>query len=230
MAETVLITGASRGIGLEFVRQYAEDGARVIACCRTPERAQDLAALAARNGHIDVQALDVTDHARIEALAQALRGTAIDVLVNNAGISGGREQALGSLDYGKWREALETNLLAPVKMAEAFADHVARSRRKVIANISSMLGSIERASGQRVIYRSSKAALNMATKCLAGDLAGRDVTVVAFHPGHVRTDMGGPSAPVTPHDSVHGLRTVIAGLDTAQSGRFLNYDGTPIPW
>lgn len=229
-AGTVLVTGASRGIGLEFVRQYAADGWSVIACCRTPGKAQDLTAAAARNDSIEVVALDVTDHAAVRALAERMEGRAIDVLINNAGISGRRPQDFGSLDYSDWRQVMETNLLAPVHMAEAFADHVARGGQKVIANLSSRLGSIAEASGRLYLYRTSKAALDMAVTCMAGDLRSRGIRVLAFHPGHVRTDMGGASAPVAPADSVRGMRSVIARADDGMSGGFFNYDGTPIPW
>ncbi|MBL29333.1 MAG: short-chain dehydrogenase [Rhodospirillaceae bacterium] len=227
---TVLITGASRGIGLEFVRQYAADGWSVIACCRSPDKADDLKSLATKSDDVEVVALDVADHAAIDALARRLDGRAIDVLINNAGISGRRPQDFGSLDYADWQQVMETNLLAPVHMAEAFVDHVARGEHRLIANLSSVLGSIAHASGRQYLYRTSKAALNMAVKCMAEDLGPRGIRVVAFHPGHVRTDMGGASAPVVPTDSVRGMRAIMARIDDGMSGGFFNYDGSQLPW
>ena len=225
---SILITGANRGIGLAFARRAASEGWRVIATCRDPDRARELRAI---DGDITVHALDVADRAAIEALAGALAGMPIDILLNNAGISagdgGGR---FGAIDYESWEEVLRVNTIAPMKMAECFADNVARSERRLIVCITSRMGSIAEAYGGYYQYRSSKAALNMVAANLAGDLSSRGITVVVFHPGWVRTNMGGRSAPLTPDDSVAGMWRVIGGLSQSDSGAFLNYDGGTIPW
>ena len=173
---------------------------------------------------------DVTDPARIRALAEEARGTPLDVLFCNAGIIGKRGMALGSFDYASWQEVFRVNVLGAAALAEALVDNVAKSERKVIAMMSSRLGSIAEASGATLPYATSKAALNMLVKGLAATLASRGVIVVALSPGWVRTDMGGQDAPLTPEASVGGLRKVIAGLTPADSGKFLSHDGSAIPW
>ena len=227
---TVVITGANRGIGLEFARQYAADGWRVHACCRAPERAAELvAALKGRDGV--VHRLDVTDQAQLHDLAGAIDDEPVDVLVNNAGAGGGDAQAFGTVDYGAWERTIRTNVFGPYRVAEALADRVAAGSRRVIANISSRMGSIgDNGSGGSYVYRSSKTALNMVVVNLAHDLAGHDIAVLALHPGWVRTDMGGSNAPVAPEESVGGMRALIERAGPAESGRFFNYDGTPLPW
>lgn len=229
---TVLITGANRGLGLAFATQYATAGWRVHATCRDPDRAQALAALAENaEGAVAIHRLDVGDGAAISALADALRDTAVDLLLNNAGVYGGQRKTFGDIDYKSWIETLRINALAPLRMAEAFVDHVAASERRQMVFISSKMGSIaDNASGDSYIYRSSKAALNAVVKSLAIDLAPRGITAVAFHPGWVKTDMGGPNALLEPEESIAAMRAVIDRLTPADTGRFLNYDGTPIPW
>ena len=207
------------------MRQYAEDGWRVIGTVRdatSKVRVEKLGARAPR--------LDVTSRAEVAALARQLDGEPIDVLFCNAGISGRRGAALGSFDFPSWEEVLRVNLLGPAAVAEALAENVAASRRKVIALMSSRLGSIAESSGATLPYATSKAALNMLARGLAASLAPRGVTVVALSPGWVRTDMGGAGAPLSPQTSAAGLRKVIAGLKPSDSGRFLSYDGSSIPW
>ncbi len=225
---TVLITGASRGIGLELARQYAADGWRVIATCRDSAGEQSLREVA---GDLAVERLEVTDWDAIPALAGRLGGRPIDLLLNNAGIAGRAAGDLGSLDPRVWEETFRVNVIAPILTAQALADNVAASGQRTMAFISTMLGSLTlNEQGGRYAYRSSKAALNMACRSLAADLAPRGIGVLMLHPGHVRTDMGGPTAPVTPEASVTGMRQVIAGFTAAQTGQFINYDGRPIPW
>ncbi len=227
---TVFITGANRGLGLEMARQYVADGWRVLAGCRQPDKAEALRALGDGRG-VEIHALDVSDHNQVDALAGRLGGTAIDLLINNAGVLGGHDhQGFGDIDYDIWEDVLRVNLLAPVKVAEAFADHVAASERKTIAFLSSGLGSIANTGGGLYIYRTSKAALNMAVKSMALDLKPRGITVVATHPGWVQTDMGGADADITPQASVSGLRRVFDSLGAGDSGRFLQYDGVELPW
>ena len=227
----VLITGASRGIGLEFARSFAADGWWVLAACRHPDRAHELKALAEdSDGAVRVHRLDVTDGLRVAALARELAEEPIDILLNNAGIMGPRT-GFGETDYDEWLPVFAVNTLAPMRLAERFVEHVAGSERKLIVNISSRMGSIEEnTSGGNYIYRSSKAALNMVAKGLSLDLAPRGITVVVFHPGWVQTDMGGENALITPAESVVGMRAVIDGLTPKDTGSFHAYDGSGIPW
>jgi len=228
---SVLITGANRGIGLELVRSFAKDGWRVHAGCRQPDRADELREAADGSaGAVVVHRLDVTDGLKVEGLARELADQAIDILLNNAGVYGPRT-GFGDTDENEWPPVLAVNTFGPLRMAEAFVEHVARSRRKLIVNISSTMGSIaENTSGGSYIYRTSKAALNMISKTLSVDLAGRGIAVVALHPGWVKTDMGGPQARITTASSVQGLRRVIDGLTLKDSGRFFDYTGRALPW
>ena len=231
--ETVLITGANRGIGLEFCRQYAADGWRVIACSRFPDRSGLLNKLAADHPErIRVHALDVGNHAQIDELARSHSGESIDLLINNAGIyTKSPTSAFQNSDYEAWMQAFLINTMAPLKMAQAFAAQIARSKKKTIVTISSKMGSLaDNTSGGSYIYRSSKAAVNMVVKTLAVDLQPAGITSVIFHPGWVKTDMGGPGALITPTESVTGMRKVINVLTSADSGKFLSYDGRTVPW
>ncbi|MEQ1600750.1 MAG: SDR family oxidoreductase [Methylophilaceae bacterium] len=231
--KTVLITGSNRGIGLEFVRQYAADEWRVIACARHPEQAQTLQQLALQYPQqIEVYALDVADHAHITHLAQTLSDTALDVLINNAGIYPASDShGFGHTDYDDWAEAFRINTMAPLKMAEAFAAHIARSEQKTLVTITSKMGSVaDNTSGGNYIYRSSKAAVNMVVKSLSIDLANLGITAILLHPGWVKTEMGGPNAWITTEQSVNGLRQLIKNLTRADAGKFFAYDGQELPW
>lgn len=225
---TVLITGANRGLGLEFARQYAADGWKVLATCRDPKAATELNGI---KGDIQVLPLDVADFLAIETVARILSKEKIDVLLNNAGVYGSREIAFGKTDYAIWDETFRINTQAPLKLAECFVDQLAASDKKIIVSISSLLGSIDaNDSGQQYDYRSSKAALNMISKGLAVDLAERGIASIVVSPGWARTDMGGPDAPNDPVDSVAGIRSVIDGVTLADSGKFFNFDGSAIDW
>ena len=230
--QTVLVTGANRGLGLEFARQYAAEGWQVLAACRAPDAATDLQRLAAASdGRIRVLEMNVTDTASVRAAAAALKGEAIDLLLNNAGVGGPPGQQLGNLDYSAWARVLDTNTLGPMRVVEAFLENVAKGRRKQIVTITSAMGSIEdNASGGRYAYRSSKAAVNMVMKSLSIDLAPRGITCILVHPGWVRTDMGGPGGKITPAESVRALRSLIESIRPEDSGKFFNYDGKPYPW
>jgi len=224
---TVLITGANRGIGLEFTRQYAADGWRVLAACRNPREAKELTAVP---GDVHVHALDVVDEPQLASLARALSGEAIDVLINNAGV-GGFDDSFGNTPTDAWLETLRVNAIAPVHVAEQFLPHLERGQRRLIVSITSRMGSIaDNGSGGSYSYRTSKAALNMAMKSLSHDLRGKRVIVVVFHPGWVKTDMGGPQALLPPKSSVAAMRAKVATLTAADSGTFFNYDGKPLPW
>ena len=221
---TVLITGAARGLGLDFVKQYAARGWRVHACARTP------AALEEIKGDIHVHPLEVTDYDAVGALAGKLAGEPIDILINNAGISGREATVLGSIDPVVWRQTFEVNTLAPLMIAQAFVEHVARSEQRKMIALSSRLGSIALADSGRYAYRASKAALNMKWKGLSIDLAGKGVICVVLHPGWVQTDMGGAAATLTIEQSVPTMVNLIDGLKSSDNGRFINYDGTEFPW
>lgn len=225
---TLLITGANRGLGLEFCRQFATEGWQVLACCRNPETATQLANMP----NVRVFSLDVSDFAQIDKLAAQLQDTAIDVLINNAGIYGDSDKhRFGQLDYAAWMQTLAINTQAPVKMAEAFLPALKRGHKKMVVSISSLMGSIaDNNSGGSILYRSSKAALNAAMKSLAIDLEGQGIGVLVLHPGWVKTDMGGPNALIDAQKSIAGMREVIAGFTPAQSGHFLKYDGSNLPW
>jgi NAD(P)-dependent dehydrogenase (short-subunit alcohol dehydrogenase family) len=229
---SVLITGANRGLGLELVRQYTALGWRVLACCRDPEAATDLRAVVrGADGTAEIHRLEITDHAGIEALADRLRNESIDVLFNNAGIYGPKKMYFGQIDYAAWAQVMAVNTFAPLKMAECFIEHLCRGERRVIACMSSAMGSItSNTTGRSYLYRSSKAALNAVVKSVSIDLRARGVVAVALHPGWVRTDMGGEEADLDPADSARGIVAVINGLTPDHSGRFLNYDGSEIPW
>jgi NAD(P)-dependent dehydrogenase (short-subunit alcohol dehydrogenase family) len=223
----VLVTGANRGLGLEFARQYAADGWHVIGTARDAARASALAALPG----VRVEALDVTDAGSIERLASRLEDTPIDVLLLNAAVHLQKDCTLERLDSGKWLREFETNVIAPVMVARRLADNLARSGLKVIAAISSGSGSIGNfRGGGGHAYRTGKAALNMAMRILASDLAARRITVVPIAPGHTRTDMGGGEAPYSAEDSVAKVRTVISKLRFEDSGSFYNRDGTKLAW
>jgi len=227
-----LITGANRGLGLEFVRQYAADGWTVFAGCRTPEKAGELNQLvAAHPEQILVHALDVQNHGQIEDLARKLGEQPIDLLLNNAGIYGPNKMVLGQIDYRAWAEVFAVNTMAALKMAECFAENVARSERKLIASISSLMGSIgHNTVGRHYLYRSTKAALNAVVRSLAIDLKDRGIRAVVLHPGWVQTDMGGPNADLNPEESVRAIRRTLDHLRPDDSGKFLNFDGTELPW
>jgi NAD(P)-dependent dehydrogenase (short-subunit alcohol dehydrogenase family) len=228
---TVLITGANRGIGLALARGYAGEGWRVHACCRHPDKAADLKALQAEAGdRIVLHRLDVTDGLMVSGLARELADEAIDLLINNAGVSGPRS-GFGETDFDAWQPVLAANTFAPLRMAEHFVEQVARGERKLIVNISSKMGSIAaNEKSNSIIYRASKAALNQVSKCVSVALGPRGITVILFHPGWVSTDMGGAEAPVTPVESAAGIRAVIARTTPADNGRFFNYDGEELPW
>ena len=235
---TVLITGTNRGLGLEFTRQYAADGWQVLACCRKPDEAEALHSLAAaRPSDMRIFPLDVTDFSAIDDLADQLRGEPIDLLLNNAGAMGPKPseqkangQLFGSINYDIWQDIIRINTFAPVKMAEAFMDHVAAGTQKKIVSISSVLGSIAETSGNFYAYRTSKAALNMAMASLSKDLAARGIIVAVFCPGWVKTDMGGPQAEIMPEVSISGVRRQIAQLTLEASGSFHRYNEDVLSW
>jgi len=228
---TILITGTNRGLGLEAVRQYAADGWTVHACCRNPDDATDLNAIAGDNANVTVHRLDVADFATIDRLADSLNGEAIDVLLNNAGVYGGDRQEFMNDDFAAWSKTFRVNTMAPHRMSEVFVDNVASSGQKVVVIMSTIMASMTgENSGKLHIYRTSKAAVNMVMRLLSVDLAERGITTFSIHPGWVRTDMGGTTAPLSPEESVAGIRQVIAGAGPETNGRFMTWDGNELPW
>jgi len=229
---TVLVTGGNRGLGLEFCRQYAEAGWKVLACCRKPAEAAALDALAAQHPLLAVHALDLADFATVDRLSRELAEEAIDVLLCNAGIyTDNADNGFGALDYRLWLDSFVVNTQAPVKLAEAFLPQVKRSGRRLVAAVSSLMGSMaDNTSGGSLMYRSSKAALNASMKSLSLNLAGLGVGVLILHPGWVKTDMGGENAPLSPRESVLGMRQVIDAHTPARSGQFIDYRGGEAPW
>jgi len=238
---SILITGASRGLGLELTRQYLESGWQIHAAVRDPARATELQALREQSAaRLAVHALDVEDHVSIERLAADLAGTALDVLLNSAGTMGSGSFAkqglnfgrFGASDYADWERVFRINVMGPMKMAEAFVEHVAASEQKKIVTLTSILGSIEKNRvGGLYAYRASKAAVNAIMRSMSIDLArSHGIRATALHPGWVKTDMGGPNADIDAAASARGMRDLIAKLDETMVGRYWMYDGTELPW
>ena len=230
----ILITGANRGLGLEFARQYVADGWEVVATARDPEKSDELKQLAKKGG-VSLQTLDVTRWESVERLANDLAGKPIDLLILNSAIFTRNGNKIGEINFEGWRESFETNVLGAVRVAEALIENVTASKGKQIAAISTGMGSIEALGttigfGPAYQYRTSKTALNMAMSILAKDLEPRGVSVVIFSPGWVQTDMGGANAALTPEQSVGGMRKVLEGNPKEMTGKFLSYDGTAWPW
>ena len=236
---TVLITGANRGLGLEFAKQYAADGWNVIATARKPGKADDLQALAAENTNITIEQLDVTDHGMIDDLAEKYKGQPIDILLNNAGISGTPKPGMifGKLDYDMLNDFISVNVAGPVKMSEAFVPHVKASNQKKIAVLSSKAGSFAEDGGGNfpgvLWYQTSKSALNMAMTRVAKAVKRDGISVVLLSPGLVDTQggqltqMGMPG--LTPiEDSIGGMREIIDDLNVETTGRFITYTGDPV--
>ena len=243
-AQTVLITGSNRGIGLEFAKQYADRGWTVIATHRRDTTPDTLAALEEQYPAVRAEKLDVTDHASIDALAEKLAGVPIDVLINNAGITGDftkpKPQTLGTLDYDMAVHFFRTNALGALKVSEAFMDNVEASDQKKIVAVTSLAGSFEGESGGKggiYWYRSSKAALNMMMVGVAADSKRKGVTVALLSPGTVKVekvaemvDRMGLKGFLEPPESIAGMIDVIENLKPEDSGSFIRYNGEPQPF
>lgn len=235
----VLVTGAGRGLGLEFTRRYLERGDRVFATCREPSRARDLEALAAAHpARLTVVALDVADTHSIRRAHTAVRRRtdALDFLINNAGVYSRRgskdpSERLGTLSFDDALHVLRTNALGALMVTQQCLDLLEAGRGPRVVAISSEYGSVsENTDGFPYYYAASKAALNMLMRSLAPEARRRGIVAAILDPGWVRTDMGGPQAPLTPARSVAGMMTVIDGLSARDSGRFYTWKGTPAPW
>jgi NAD(P)-dependent dehydrogenase (short-subunit alcohol dehydrogenase family) len=225
MESTYVITAANRGLGLEFARQLSQRGDRVITTARQPDLATELRAL-----DVTVHPLDVRDDDSVREFGVALEDTSVDVLINNAGI-GVSSKSFEELDFDELMTFFDVNSVGAVRVTRALLPHLRRGNRKVVANISSMMGSIgDNRSGEAYEYRASKAALNMLTRSLAIDLREDGFTCVVLHPGWVATDMGGSNAPLRAPESVRGMIEVLDRLTINDSGAFLDYNGQRVPW
>jgi NAD(P)-dependent dehydrogenase (short-subunit alcohol dehydrogenase family) len=227
---SILITGANRGLGLEFAKQYAEEGYRVFATARAPQEARELAALAKAHPALSVHALVTSEPDSVAALARELAEQPLDILLNNAGVMGPKQQRLGRIDYAGMLDTFKVNSIGPLLVAEAFLENVAKSQRKLLAAVTSGMGSIADTGGGSYAYRASKAALNMSYRNLALDLKDRGIIAVVINPGWVQTDMGGAGAPLTPSASIAAMRKVFDALSLADTGKFLDYKGGTWPW
>ncbi len=225
MPQTILIVGATRGLGLEFARQYSAEGARVLATHRRPEDAERLRALGA-----EPLLLDVNDAAQVAGLARQLDGVALDVAVVNAGVLGSRSAGLAPPPAEEFDAVMHTNVLAPMRLLALLAEPLTTAHGRV-AVISSRMGSVALAgTSSSWLYRASKAALNMVLKVASGELGARGVICLALHPGWVRTDMGGANADIDVVTSVTGMRQVIADAGPQDNGAFFDYAGEALPW
>ncbi|MEM7765609.1 MAG: SDR family oxidoreductase [Pseudomonadota bacterium] len=238
-AQTVLITGAGRGLGLEFVRQYLQDGWRVVVLQRAPSDALTALVNEAGDARLAVGYCDLTDDDAMRDTLATLGIDALDVLIHNAGSMGRRTfgeagqaaQALGTFDRKEWEALFAINVYTPLALTELLLPALKRSSQPRVIAISSVLGSIGANNAGGIYgYRASKAALNAIIKSLSIDLADDEVIATALHPGWVRTDMGGSEAHLSATESVTGMRQVIDSLDLTGSGQFIGYDGEPLPW
>lgn len=228
---TILITGANRGIGLELTRCYIARGDTVIACCRTPQHADDLRQIKERaNDSIIIHELDVTDSISIAALKTSLGSMAIDILINNAGVISPKIQTTRKMDFDGFLETLNVNTLSPLRMLQAFLDPLKASAAPKAITISSDMGSFTSPATDRIAYRTSKAAVNRVMSAAAQDLKSDNISIALIHPGWVKTDMGGPDAHITTHESATGIMEVIDNLNLDNSGGFFAWDGSKIEW
>ncbi|MEH6583236.1 MAG: SDR family oxidoreductase [Halioglobus sp.] len=224
-ATTVLITGANRGIGLEFARQFSERGYRVIGTARKPEQATELKALRAQ-----VEILDVTDSSSVKALAAKLEGIEIDILINNAGTGGYNAASFLEFDFDQLPMTFDVNSLGPMRVTQALFENLKQGSDKKIIHISSVMGSIENNRGGYYGYRASKTALNMFNKTLSVELGSQGFVCVVLHPGWVKTRIGGEGAKLTTEESITGMLAVIDQLSSDNNGHFYDYQGNEIPW
>ncbi|MGD8415979.1 MAG: SDR family oxidoreductase [Pseudomonadales bacterium] len=224
---TVLITGANRGIGLELARCYAERGDTVLACCRRPADAEELASI---SGSVERFALDVGDGGSVAALAAALDDRPVDLLINNAGTRGPDRQSVLDMDFDGWLETFAVNTLGPVRVMQALIGNLRASDQPRVANITSQLGALALDMPMGYAYCTSKAALNKYMRMAAIELGREGIHVCVIHPGWVRTDMGGPQAEIGPEESAACIVRTIDGLNAETTGSFWKWNGEAHDW
>ena len=228
---SILITGTNRGIGLEFVKHYIKNNEKVIATCRNRNSAKDLLELENTTNNLSLVELDVSNPNSINNFTSKIAGLPIDTFISNAGVSGPKNIEFGNFDAKEWLDVFNVNTSAPLLITQKILKNLRLGKDKKLVFISSKVGSIEdNTSGGMYIYRTSKTALNQVIKSLSIDLKGENFIVVALHPGWVQTDMGGPNALIDTKTSVRGMTEAIDNLTSKNSGKFYNYDGSPIPW
>ena len=227
---TVMIVGATRGIGLELVKQYASEGNNVIACARDTGAAEQLDAVAANDDKISVQQLDIADPASISAAAEQVGDGAIDTVIVVAGVVGGGRQSIDDIDLEEWHRSLNANTIGPLLVAKAFKANLVASGAGNLMILSSQLGASTWPMGGMYIYSTTKAAVGKAAKILSIDWKEEPIIVSVMHPGWVQTDMGGPHAEITAEESASGIRSVVAGLTKEDSGNFYKWNGDIHPW
>ena len=224
---TVLVTGASRGIGSELVKQYSAEGADVIACVRDTSAAPGLDGV---NGNVRVVQMDAGSPESIAAAVAEVGDQALDVVINNAGYVGGAKQGIDDVDLDEWHRTLDINTIGPLLIARAFKANLAASGDGKLKNVTSQLAASTWPFGGMLIYSSTKAALSKVGQILALDWKEDPITVALVHPGWVRTDMGGPNAEISAEESASGIRALIAGMTKADSGKFYKWNGDIHPW
>jgi len=232
MSKNIVISGANRGIGLEFTRELSNAGHNIFACCRQPENAEALLKMAQENKNIQVLPLDVCDETSIKNLQTSLKGQAIDWLINNAGISGESGVTIGNIHADNFLRLLHTNCVGAIQLADALLDNIVISNDKLVVNITSRMGSIsDNTSGRSYAYRSSKAALNAVMRSFAIDVKDQGVNVILIHPGWVQTRMGGEDGALTAEESVGAMLNVIEQhRNNAHADTILRFDGDTINW
>ena len=228
---TILVTGANRGLGIEFVEQYLNEGNEVIATYRSENSSIDLFEMGNERSNLKLLQLDVSSKKSLNSFAKNLGNSPIDIFINNAGVYGPRNNSFGNVDEENWIPAIKINAIAPMLLTQLIIKNIRSGADKKLIYITSKMGSIDdNKGGGAYVYRSSKTALNSVVKSLSVDLENEGITVTLIHPGWVKTDMGGPNALIDKDTSVRGMTEVISNLDISSTGNFFNYDGTIIPW
>ena len=228
---TILVTGANRGLGIEFVEQYLNEGNEVIATYRNENSSMDLIEMGNERSNLKLLQLDVSSNKSLNSFAENLGDSPIDIFINNAGVYGPRNSSFGNVDEENWIPAIKINAIAPILLTQLIIKNIRSGAYKKLIYITSKMGSIDdNKGGGAYVYRSSKTALNAVVKSLSVDLENEDIVVALIHPGWVKTDMGGPNALIDKETSVRGMTEVISNLDISSTGNFYNYDGSIIPW
>ena len=230
--KNILITGANRGLGLGLVKKFLKNNEKVICTTRNISKSKELILCKEKfNDNLEICELDLLDKDSPNILSNFLGNETIDLFINNAGVIGHSAQHFKSVSLNHWLEVLKVNLIAPLLITQSIIKNIEKSSERKIYFISSKVGSIEdNKSGGMYIYRSSKTALNQIVKSLSIDLKPLGISVISLHPGWVRTEMGGPNALISVEESVNGMVDVISNTSIINSGQFINYDGTRLPW